>query len=106
MSNNKSDATFHGGEIHPAYSKPKKKKRIFMWFFLAIQLLFVIWVIAGLKGQPTVDQSTCGGLDLESCNAASDLGTGIGLALVLGLWAFVDFILVVVWAVVTFSRRR
>lgn len=87
-----------------AQAKPKKKKRIFMWFFLAVQVLFIVWIIAGANsanGNP----SDCSGLDVKTCNDASDAGTAIGVALIIVLWAIVDIILGVTWAVVKLARR-
>jgi hypothetical protein len=71
--------------------EPKKKKRIFLWFFLAVQVLFLIWVIAGAQtdaGQP----SDCGNLSAKTCNDASDTVTAIGVALIVPRCA-VDFLL-------------
>ncbi len=87
----------------PAES-PRKRKRVFMWFFLAVQVLFLIWIIAGISsgsGQP----SDCGSLDAETCNAASDTGTAIGVALIFAFWAIVDVILGFIYLVVRLARR-
>ena len=86
------------------YAPPQRKRKIrkFTWFFLAVQVLFLIWVIAGIasgSGQP----SDCGGLDAQTCNDASDTGTAIGVFLVVGLWAFFDVILGIIWLV---TRKR
>jgi hypothetical protein len=92
-----------GPQSEPA-SKPKKKKRIFMWFFLVVQALFIVWVIGGAStgaGQPT----DCGSLDVETCNAASDVGTGIGVALLVVLWMVVDFLLAVGYAIYRLAKR-
>ena len=29
-------------------AKPRKRKRIFMWFFLAVQAIFIAWLISGI----------------------------------------------------------
>ena len=29
-------------------AKPRKRKRIFMWFFLAVQAIFIAWLITGI----------------------------------------------------------
>jgi uncharacterized membrane protein len=81
-----------------------RKRRVFMWVFLAIQVLFLVWAIAGAasgSGQP----ADCGTLDADTCNTASDVGTGIGVALIVGLWMFVDFGLGVAYAVYRLARR-
>jgi hypothetical protein len=124
MSNNKRDAAFHGTDDHnPAYAdingpydrnadpasgladKPKKRKRVFMWTFLVINLLFLVWVITGIAGNASTPADTGGVLTQADANAARDAGTAIGVGLLLAFWAFVDFILFVVWAVVRLSRR-
>src|SRR3954466_610653 len=76
----------------------KKKRRIFLWVFLATNLLFLIWVIAGANsgsGQPT----DCGSLSAKTCNDASDAGTAIGVALIVVFWFFVDAFMGVIYGV-------
>lgn len=83
---------------------PKKKKRVFMWFFLAVQLLFLIWVISGAAaGSGAPDD--CASLDAALCNDASDVGTAIGVALIIVFWAVVDIILGFIYLVVRLARR-
>lgn len=85
-------------------NQPKKKKRVFMWVYLLINVLFLVWVIAGASsgaGQPT----DCGGLDAQTCNDASDAGTAIGVALIVVFWAIVDVILALGYVVVRLARR-
>jgi hypothetical protein len=89
-----------GGEV-----TPKKKRRIFLWVFLAIQALFLIWVISGAasaNGTPT----DCSGLDAETCNAASDIGTGIGVVLIVILWMVVDFFMAVIYGIYRLAKRN
>src|SRR5215470_4075931 len=35
-------------EAAPQTAKPRKRKRVFMWTFLAIQALFVIWILGAV----------------------------------------------------------
>jgi uncharacterized membrane protein len=89
----------------PSAAAPKKKRRVFLWVFLAVQVLFIIWIATGISsgsGNP----SDCGSLDLESCNAASDLGTGIGVIMIVGVWAFVDFFMAVIYGVYRLATRK
>ncbi|MGY0021372.1 hypothetical protein [Streptomyces sp. cg35] len=77
----------------------------FVWFFLAVQLLFVLWVVVGVRsgaGTP----ADCGDLDAQTCNDAANTGTAIGVGLVIVLWAVVDIILGITYAVVRLARRR
>jgi hypothetical protein len=119
-----SKATITDTTIETAAAKPRKRKRVFMWFFLAIQAAFVAWMIAGMSQQtgPSAAeiQQYCGngawqGLftSYHDCvvhganglTAAGDIGKGIGAALVIGLWVAVDVILGIGRLVVVFARR-
>lgn len=82
--------------------KPKKKKRVFMWFFLVVQAIFILWIIAGAN---SASGTNCGSLSQADCDAAAGVGTAIGVGLILMLWAIVDIILVAIWAVVKLARR-
>jgi uncharacterized membrane protein len=85
--------------------EPRKKRRVFLWFFLAVQVLFIIWIIAGAStGAGTPED--CTGLSEEACNAASDVGTGIGVAIIIGVWIVVDFLLAVIYGVYRLASRR
>lgn len=84
--------------------KPKKRRRIFLWVFLAVQVIFLVWVISGAAsagGQPT----DCGTLDAELCNDAADAGTAIGVALVVVFWCVVDFLLGVGYVIYRLAKR-
>jgi uncharacterized membrane protein len=83
---------------------PRKKRRIFLWVFLAVQVLFVAWIVLGLTsggGTP----SDCEGLSQQACNDAESIGTGIGVALIVGVWLAVDFLLAVVYGVYRLAKR-
>ncbi|GAA1436421.1 hypothetical protein GCM10009601_63710 [Streptomyces thermospinosisporus] len=61
---------------------------------LAIQVLFLLWVIAGLANSATSDD--CRGMtgdELELCRDAGFIGTTTGAGLLVGLWVAVDVIL-------------
>lgn len=81
---------------------PRKRRHIFRWVFLAIQILFLVWIISGVT-------STSGNCDgkvgdtLTACQAGTAVGTGIGIALIIGLWVTVDIIIGVTWLI--FRRR-
>lgn len=73
----------------------KKKRRVFPWLFLALQVLFLVLVISGAaSGHHThVD---CTGLTAEDCRSlkdARDAGTTLGVGFLVGIWAAVDIIL-------------
>ena len=75
-------------------TQPRKRRRIFMWVFLAVQALFIVWVIAGI--------STGSGNTTD----AENVGTGIGVALVIGLWFFIDLFLGIAYGVYRLARRN
>lgn len=77
---------------------PKKKRRVFLWFFLVVQILFVIWAVAGVSAGAGTPQD-CGTLSDEACNAATDFGTSIGVALIVFVWVVADFFLAVMYGV-------
>lgn len=82
--------------------KPRKKRRIFLWFFLAIQVLFLVWIFAGVGGSEATD---CGTLSKKACQDATDIGTGLGVALILVFWCIVDFLLAVGYVIYRLARR-
>ncbi len=73
-----------------------------------MQILFLIWVITGAaSGSGTPDD--CRGLtgdDLRLCEDAGDVGTTIGVGLVIGPWATVDVVLGFTYVVYRLAGRR
>jgi hypothetical protein len=86
---------------------PRKRHRVFFWVFLAVQILFLIFVIVGAStGSGTPEE--CRGLtgeELEVCEAAGDVGTTIGVGLIIGLWVAVDFILALTYVIYRLASR-
>jgi hypothetical protein len=82
--------------------KPRRKRRLFMWVILAINVLFLWWIIAGVADTG----KNCKGLvgqALEDCQTGSAVGSGIAVVFIIFLWAMVDIILGVIYLV---TRRR
>jgi hypothetical protein len=79
----------------------RKKHRVFLWVFLAIQALFLIWVITGAASSG----GSCHGLSAADCKTAGDAGHGIAIALQVGVWCFVDFFMGVVYGIYRLARR-
>ena len=82
----------------------RKRRRIFLWVFLAVQVLFILWIITGAasgNGQPT----DCGSLSAKTCNDASDAGTAIGVAVIVMLWMVADFLLGVGYVIYRLAKR-
>jgi len=63
---------------------------MFKKFILGTQVLFLIWVILGVTGSECEGQEFVG-----ACQA----GTGIGIFLIMILWAVVNVILLTIWLV-------
>lgn len=91
-------------DITSVPEKPKRKKRIFMWTFLAVQVLFLFLVIGGINSG-SGHATDCGSLSQSACDSASDVGTGIGVMLLIGMWFFVDCFLAVGYAVYRMAKR-
>ncbi|MGY1746757.1 hypothetical protein [Blastococcus sp. SYSU D00695] len=81
----------------------KKKKHIFRWVFLAIQALFLIWIIGGVGN---VSDNCDGevGTALDACQAGTAVGAGIGVAMIVFLWVAVDVILGITYLIVRKKR--
>jgi hypothetical protein len=112
-------------EATPQTAKPRKRKRLFMWTFLAIQAIFVglIVLYATESTGPSHAEVLQGcakgawqGLfkSYHDCmvhyaaglNGAGHAGQAIGIGLVIFLWVAADVILGVGRLVVLSSRRR
>lgn len=89
--------------IERTESPPKKRKRIFLWVFLAVQLIFIIWIATGAN---SAQSTSCSGLSAQDCQNAKDVGTTIGVGLIIFLWAAVDVILGLTYGVYRLARRR
>lgn len=77
---------------HPATDPPVKKRRVFLWFFLAVQALFVLWLVVGLStANPQGD--------------AEEVGTAIGAGIIVAVWVAVDFILGLTYLIYRLARR-
>ncbi|KOG81746.1 hypothetical protein ADK33_13660 [Streptomyces griseus subsp. rhodochrous] len=92
----------------PLPQNSRKKHRVFLWVFLwvflGVQLLFLILLIVGITSGSGAPEG-CGTLDKQSCNDAETAGTAIGVGLIIVLWAVVDFILGITYAVYHLARR-
>ena len=81
---------------------PRKKKRIFMWFFLAVQILFLIWIITGINN---VGHSICDQMTAETCQNVKGAAGSIGVFIIVFFWMMVDFILAIGYGVYKMARR-
>jgi hypothetical protein len=71
--------------------------------FLAVQALFLVWIIAGAASSSSASCAGLTGSALQTCRDAGHVGTAIGVGLIIFLWAAVDVILGVGFLV--FGRR-
>ena len=87
-----------------AVGHPKKKRRVFLWFFLAMQIGFLIWVITGaMSGSST---HCAAGTTTVDCHDAHEVGTTIGVGFIILLWALADIIIGGGYAVYRLAARR
>lgn len=113
-------------EAKPAKPRPRKKHRVFLWVFLAIQVIFIAWLIAGVvkasQGPDAAKEAArycstgawhlygsyaqCVSKYGDTLRAAGNLGSGIGVGLILGLWALVDFLVAVPYAIYRLASRK
>jgi hypothetical protein len=111
------------GQQRLQQAKPQKKRRIFLWFFLALQVVFIIWLIAaghtgtapthadlanvcyGGKWYPLFkSQADCvahGGYALQQ---AGDVGKSLGIVAIIGTWVALDVILGIIYGVYRLAR--
>jgi hypothetical protein len=99
--------------------KPYRRHRVFLWFFLAVQAIFLIWLITGIHGNATTinpsvvaqchHQAASMGMTQAQCvsslGGAAKTGTAIGAGLIVILWVIVDFLLAVTYGIYRLARR-
>jgi hypothetical protein len=108
-----------------AQPHPRRKRRIFLWVFLAIQALFLIWLVTGLATVNTAapasqvsaacyhhawwplfkSQADCVTHFGGALTDAGDAGKAIGAGLIVVFWCVVDVILGVTYGVYKLSTR-
>ncbi len=101
----------------PAQSGPPRRRRVFPWVFLAIQALFVIWVIAGVAGGGSIHSGAvayCHAhpsqyLPFSQCvsdyGGGEKIGAAAGIGLIVAFWAAADIILGISYGVWRLARR-
>jgi hypothetical protein len=89
---------------YPQQPPPAKRRRIFPWIFLAVQVLFLIWIISAIVSvHGTTVYCDAQYTTQAECNNAAGAGVAIGIGLIIFFWALVDVILGVGYLVM---RRR
>lgn len=115
----------HGHGQQAYQQAPHRRRRVFLWVFLAIQALFVIWIIAAVAtvhtgptqaqlAQACYDhnwyplfksQADCVQHYGGALNAAGTAGKAIGVGLIVVFWMVVDVILGVSYGVYRLATR-
>jgi hypothetical protein len=93
--------TGYAQDRYPEERPPRRKRRIFLWVFLAIQALFIIWLTSAI-----VSVHSGGGIPAycarqnpnspslqHVCADAADTGSAIGFAFIIVIWAVADIII-------------
>jgi hypothetical protein len=110
----------------PPPARPqRKKRRVFLWVFLAIQALFILWLVAGLATTHTgptqaqlasacyhhnwwplyKSQANCVTHFGALMNDAGNTGKALGAGLIVLLWVVVDIILGISYGVYRLATR-
>lgn len=75
------------------------KRHSFLIFFLAVQAIFMIWLVTGVSS----GDAHCAQNDYE-CQGGQ-VGTGIGVFIILIVWFLVDMILGVTYGIYRLATR-
>jgi hypothetical protein len=96
----------YGQQPYQQAPAPRKRRRVFVWVFLAIQVLFIAWVIAGAaSGHGAAASCHDQYLTHAQCANASEAGTAIGVGIIIVFWAVADVILGVSYGIWRLARR-
>ncbi len=85
-----SDKAFKCPSCGAQIRKPKRSfmGKLFKWTFVAFNALMLVWLVTGFS-QSSQKMTSLTGAE----QAGAVVGTGIGIALILGIWAIGDLIL-------------
>ena len=106
---------------------PRRKRRIFLWVFLAVQAVFIIWIVGGLASHPAgptaaqqaaqecanggwqvlfKSQADCQVHYAHALNEAGNVGKGLGVAAIVIFWMVADFFLGLGYGIYRLASRR
>lgn len=80
-----------------------RKRHVFRWLFLVAQGLFLLWIVVGLAH--TAHPASCGSLDAQTCNSATQVGRTIGVGVIVFFWVAFDVVVGGTYAVWRLVRR-
>jgi hypothetical protein len=95
----------------------RRRRRVFLWVFLAVQVLFVVLLVVQAAGGGSVhsdavaychahpDQYLPFAQCVSDYGGGAKVGTAVGAGLIVVLWAVVDVILGVSYGVWRLARR-
>lgn len=83
------------------HTPQRKKHHVFLLVFLALQALFIIWIISG-SITASHDVSAC---TTDACRTGAEAGTGIGIGAIVLLWALTDIIVGGTYGIYRLARR-
>ena len=100
-------------------TQPRKRRRVFLWVFLAIQAVFIIWLIAGgvstgggihaSVAAQCLQQAKGMGMTQAQCiswlGGAAKTGTALGAAFIVIAWIIVDFFVSLTYGVYRLATR-
>jgi hypothetical protein len=105
------------GEAWITEQPPRRRRRVFPWVFLAVQVLFVIWVISAAASGGGIHADAVAychahpsqylpfGECVSDYGGGMKAGAGIGVFLIFVLWAAADVILGACYAAWRLARR-
>jgi hypothetical protein len=85
--------------------EPRQRKRVAMWTLIVWTALMGVWII----GAGASNTGNCAGETgdaLKLCQDATAVGTGIGVSLLVALWAFGLFCIMTVTVIVRLGRSN
>jgi hypothetical protein len=80
---------------------PKRKRRVFIWFFLVLQVFFILWLVTGGIAA-NHDVASCA---TDACKTGAEAGSGIGIGIIFAVWVGVDIIVGGFYGIYRLSRR-
>lgn len=75
------------------------------WVVVLFNILMLLWIIGGSASTTDSCEGEVG-TALDACEAGTAIGAGIGVFVLIVLWAFGDVILGVLWMVTRSSKRE
>src|SRR5580704_8839167 len=99
------EVVWKGDAFEPSHgpARPPKKRHVFRWVFLGVQLAFLLWIVVGVHSG---SQTSCGTLSAQDCHNAHAVGGTIATGLIVTMWAAVDIIMGSTYAIFKLARRR